>query len=275
MANIRSIVLSLVVSFTCNVSSRAHAETPADTLARPQTIVELRQYTVHPGKRDVLIGLFDRNFVESQEAQGMRIIGQFRDLNHPDRFVWLRSFADMAIRASALQAFYFGPVWQAHRDSANPTMVDSDNVLLLRPLRPDTGFANPTSTRPSPDAMGVGKGLIVGSIVYLRASVTGGFEDFFEKEMEPILVSSGGKIVAKLVSDHSPNDFPRLPVRDGENVFVWFMSFPNASSFENQSRQLAKSAQWRVVRGRLSLWTFQPIEILSLQPTVRSQLQWH
>ncbi len=43
-------------------------------------VVELRQYTLHPGKRDVLIDLFDREFLETQEEVGMRIIGQFRDL---------------------------------------------------------------------------------------------------------------------------------------------------------------------------------------------------
>ena len=41
-------------------------------------VVELRQYTLHPGKRDVLIDLFDREFVESQEALGIKIIGQSR-----------------------------------------------------------------------------------------------------------------------------------------------------------------------------------------------------
>ncbi|PYI99292.1 MAG: hypothetical protein DMF00_11300 [Verrucomicrobia bacterium] len=65
-------------------------------------IVELRQYTLHPGKRDVLIDLFDREFVESQEALGMKIIGQFRDLDNPNRFVWLRGFRDMPSRAQAL-----------------------------------------------------------------------------------------------------------------------------------------------------------------------------
>ena len=54
------------------------------------SIVELRQYTLHPGQRDVLIDLFDREFVESQEALGMKIVGQFRDLDNPNRFVWLR-----------------------------------------------------------------------------------------------------------------------------------------------------------------------------------------
>src|ERR1700734_1087769 len=92
-------------------------------------IVELRQYTLHPGKRNVLIDLFEREFVETQEAAGMTLIGQFRDLDDPDRFVWLRGFADMSSRAQALAAFYGGPAWQAHRDAANATMIDSDNVL--------------------------------------------------------------------------------------------------------------------------------------------------
>lgn len=46
-------------------------------------VIELRQYTLHPGKRDALIALFDREFVETQEAEGMLIIGQFRDLDDP------------------------------------------------------------------------------------------------------------------------------------------------------------------------------------------------
>jgi hypothetical protein len=103
-------------------------------------IVELRQYTLHPGKRDVLIDLFDREFVESQEILGMYVIGQFRDLDNPDRFVWLRGFRNMTERLEGLTAFYSGPVWKKHCETANATMIDSDNVLLLRPARPSSGF---------------------------------------------------------------------------------------------------------------------------------------
>lgn len=65
---------------------------PIDDLA----IIELRQYTLHPGRRDELIELFDREFVETQEDAGIVVLGQFRDLDAPDRFVWLRGFRDMA-----------------------------------------------------------------------------------------------------------------------------------------------------------------------------------
>ena len=57
-------------------------------------IVELRQYTLHPGRRDDLIGLFERELIEPQEAAGMALVGQFRDLADPDRFVWLREFPE-------------------------------------------------------------------------------------------------------------------------------------------------------------------------------------
>jgi hypothetical protein len=71
-------------------------------------IVELRQYTLHPSSRDTLIDLFEREFLESQEACGMTLIGQFRDLDDPDRFVWFRAFSDMEQRKAALACFYGG-----------------------------------------------------------------------------------------------------------------------------------------------------------------------
>src|SRR5260370_5598377 len=111
-------------------------------------VVELRQYTLHPGSRDHLIGLFERELIESQEAAGMAVLGQFRDMDDPDRFVWLRGFSDMPARAGALRRFYGGPVWRAHRDEANATMIDSDNVLLLRPVEPRLGLPAPPASRP-------------------------------------------------------------------------------------------------------------------------------
>jgi hypothetical protein len=47
-------------------------------------VVELRQYTLKPGRRDDLIELFDREFIESQEAEGAHLLGQFRDLDRED-----------------------------------------------------------------------------------------------------------------------------------------------------------------------------------------------
>ena len=69
-------------------------------------VVELRQYTLVPNGRETLIALFEREFIETQEATGMIVIGQFRDVNNADRFVWLRGFNDMDARAVQLEEFY-------------------------------------------------------------------------------------------------------------------------------------------------------------------------
>ena len=70
-------------------------------------VLELRQYTLKPGQREVLINLFDRHFVESQEAVGMTLVGQFRDRRRADRFVWLRGFSNMERRHTALAQTHY------------------------------------------------------------------------------------------------------------------------------------------------------------------------
>ena len=46
-------------------------------------LVELRQYTLHPQRFDIFTALFEREFIEPQEAAGINVIGQFRDLDDP------------------------------------------------------------------------------------------------------------------------------------------------------------------------------------------------
>jgi hypothetical protein len=233
-------------------------------------IVELRQYTLHRGKRDVLIDLFDREFVESQEALGMRIIGQFRDRDNPDRFVWLRGFSDMARRAQALQAFYGGSVWKEHRDAANATMIDSDNVLLLRPVRANSGFELGISVRPTQEASNAPEGLVVGTIYYFNAPVDVTFVDFFEGDLKPALTETGAPILAYFVTENSPNNFPALPVREGEHVFTWFSRFASRAKYEDFATAFAQRA---VLVAELKSYLKASPEVLKLSPTARSQLR--
>ena len=95
-------------------------------------LFELRQYTLVPGGLDPLVEVFEGELVGPQEDAGMRLHGRYEDLADRDRFVWMRSFPSDDARTAACTAFYTGPVWQQHRDAANATMLDSDDVLLLR-----------------------------------------------------------------------------------------------------------------------------------------------
>jgi hypothetical protein len=232
-------------------------------------IVELRQYTLQSGKRDVLINLFDREFIEPQESVGIEVIGQFRDLDHSDRFVWLRGFRDMTSRAKALTDFYGGPVWKAHREAANATMIDSDNVLLLRPALPTSGFSLENMKRPPVGSDDVPKNLVVATIYYFEGPVAPDFIDFFEQALKPAATVS-----AYFVTENSENTFPALPVRVGENVFVWFSIFRDLAAYENYVAALSQSERWRdKVSGELESYLDRAPEVLKLSPTSRSQLR--
>lgn len=187
-------------------------------------IYELRRYTLHPGERDTLIGLFEREFVETQESAGMDVVGHFRDLDAPDTFPWLRAFADMDSRKAALSAFYGGPVWKAHRDAANATMIDSDDVLLLRPA----GYGFRRSPRPPVGAAALPSSVYVATICQVDPDATGAFHQFFAERAAPVLAEGGAAPVACFASEHAVNTFPALPVRTGEEVFVWFARFERA-----------------------------------------------
>ncbi len=237
-------------------------------------IVEFRQYTLHAGKRDAFIDLFDRQFIESQEAAGTRVIGQFRDVDDPNRFVWLRGFRDMPSRAQALQEFYGGPVWKTHREAANAAIVDSDNVLLLRPALPASGFALDSGERPPIGASEIPKGLLIATIHYLSAPADADFLPLFTNTLEPILTRTGASILARFITENSANNFPALPVREGENVFVFFMRFQDREAYERYLGKLSQSQEWTgKISNELTQRLKKASEVLKLSPTARSWLR--
>lgn len=232
------------------------------------SIVELRQYTLHPGQREVLIDLFDREFLETQEREGMRVIGQFRDLDRQDLFVWLRGFAGMQARRLALEAFYGGPVWAAHREAANATMVDSDNVLLLHPAWPGAADGLPAD-RAAPGASGSAAGLLDATVFYLKEAATPALLAYCRERMDPTLRAGGARRTAWYASDASPNTFPRLPVREGEHLLLGLALFDDAATLD----RFAHGGAWQgEVAPGLAPWLSRAPETHRLQPTARSAL---
>ncbi|HET6805573.1 MAG TPA: NIPSNAP family protein [Frateuria sp.] len=229
------------------------------------TVFELRQYTLCPGQRERLVELFEREFVEPQEALGMGLPGQFRDLDDPDRFIWLRSFPDMATRAAALAAFYDGPVWRAHREAANATMLDSDDVLLLRPTQP---FALGRVHRPSPGERAPA-GLLSATICPVPPTEIAALARSFDTQVRPVLERLGAPVLAQFVTEPARNTYPRLPVREGESVFVWFAAFADAAT---QARVQAAAAVDPAASAWLQRLDAVP-ETLRLAPTPRSLLR--
>lgn len=253
-------VVSLVLTFAVFVAR----------VAMSQSVFELRQYTLHPGQRDGLIDLFDREFVESQEATGITVLGQFRDLDRPDRFVWVRGFPDMPSRATALQAFYGGLVWQENREAANATMIDSDDVLLLRQAREGSGFDLAGRSRPPRGASVVPQTLVVATIYSCTEPCEAVLVGRFEQRIRPAFEAAGGRVLAYYVTDPAPNNFPRLPVREGEHVLVWFTAFASDEEYAAHVARRDDTSAWREANDGVAALLNGPPVILRLRPTARS-----
>lgn len=219
------------------------------------TVIELRQYTMQPGGRDQLIGMFEDRFVDGLEGAGMRILGQFRDLRDPNRFVWMRGFRDMPSRAAALDAFYGGPMWRKDRDAANATMVDASDVLLLKPI--DGADASLAKRMTS---------LMVATVYLLNAPVNDEFVRFFNERVKPAMVAAGAPPVAAFRTEYGENLSPKWPVR-ADNAFVWFAAYESAGEYERHLARLWESKPWSAAQAELTArLVSKPVQV-QLAPT--------
>ena len=204
----------------------------------------------------------------------MRLPGHFRDLGNPDRFVWFRRFDDMDARGRALPAFYLrGAAWKAHREAANATMLDSDNVLLLREAWPDSGFAAPTHPRPPVGATPSARAVVAVTSYALVNPVDDAFVAFFRDTLAPRARAAGATPLATFVSEERANNFPALPVR-GEHVLVWVASFEDEAAHARYRQALVADPRWRAdvapVLAQRLIW---PADERLLRPAARSLVQ--
>lgn len=271
----------LVASLFCLAHApRASAATPVQPLREHAMtivtssvplswpLVELRRYTLQPDRRDDLVDLFEREFLEPQEAVGMQVLLHAREPAAPDRFVWFRGFRDLPSRAPALHAFYGGPVWQAHRDAANATMIDSDDVHLLREAWAGAGFASPPARPPLGAAPT--RAIVDVSIHHFAAPVDAADIAFFADAVAPLARECGARILASYATDPGPNEFPCLPVREGEHVFVQVAAFDDDAAHARARVAFERSPRWREVMVELGRRTCAPTERHRLAPAARS-----
>ena len=268
MLNRREFLGTTIAAAAAASVRTGRAMATAQPATHPDTIIELRQYTLRGGKRDTLIRMFEESFQQPLNDDGAHVIGTFRDLDDADRFVWMRGFRDMTSRPQTLSAFYDGSIWKARRSEANATMLDSDNVLLLKPAEHDSGF-QPTSMNPA------NKDGIIGANIYYLANVDAqAFVKFFNEKMLPRITSLGAKPIARFVSEESPNNFPALPIRERDRVFMWFARWPNLEAENAFATRFHASSGWRdTMPEALFPALMRKPERLRLAPNAKSELR--
>jgi hypothetical protein len=243
------------------------------TTASCCNVIELRQYTLHPGRREPFIELFDSTFADPLDGTGMTVIGQFRDLDRPDRFVWIRGFQDMPSRAKELAAFYDSDLWHAHRNEANASIDDSDSVLLLEPAAAELRFQS-VPPRSAPTGVAPSSGLFVATLYYTKADSPSEFAELFEHSLRRHAEKAGARTLAGYLTSPQDNNFPRLPVRVGERIFVWMAHFTSPEAYAAYQVKLTADKTWTqtlwaAARQQLS----RDPEVLRLIPTARSRLR--
>ena len=149
-------------------------------------------------------------------------------------------------------------MWAAHRTAANATMLDVSDVLLLRPVRSDSGFLL-ESDRKTPGTRPRNPTTVLAAVYSLAKQADDALVSQFESQVAPRLKTRGLTLKGVFVTEPAPNTFTRLPVREGEHVLVWI------ATVEGSPEGLGSIAADSALAGHVPT-------VLDLEPTSRSLL---
>lgn len=227
------------------------------------TSFEIRNYLMQPAKRDHFIDYFEHHFIFSQHEAGMHVLGQFRVIDNPDHFVWIRGYPDRASRFKSLNTFYNSPYWYARRPLTNAMMIDSSHVHLIKPLGGEvnlTGEHTPHSIAQQ----------LADSTISIDTGVFG--IDFYHAEpekSEQVAIqlrekyqTTGIQVRGIFAADTLPNDFTRHPVIQNAGDFVIISAYESEAVYRQQKASIGEVGVSKTE------------ESLLLTPTLRSPMRW-
>jgi hypothetical protein len=148
-------------------------------------------------------------------------------------------------------------VWKAHR-GGNATMIDSDACAAR--TRRQSWFT----------LAGRMTALMMATIYLLKAPADDVFTRFFAERVRPLMAATGAAPVAELRTLYAANNFPRLPVREGVNAFVWIAAFASAEEYRRHLAKLADSPEWDALQAELASRLESPAVRLEINPTAGS-----
>lgn len=108
-------------------------------------IIEIRHYTLHPGRREAFIDFFERKNRPALRDAGMLVFGPLRDLENPDKVHWMRAFSSLEERDRIKDGFYGGPVWNRRIEPVAMPMIDHYEAELTETTARFEDFGGRTS----------------------------------------------------------------------------------------------------------------------------------
>lgn len=232
-------------------------------------VIEFRRYTIKEGEREHFARYFESFFPEAFQQIGAIAFGQFFERGSPTGFSWIRGFKNTDARGTGNAAFYYGPLWKEHAATMNDRLIDSDNVLLLRPLSPERGIPVLPAVDPVSEEKGA-QGVVVAQIFPVKA----GRVDTLAQQAEAMFAgyrAAGIREAGVLVTLDGRNTFPQHPVRTDGPYLMWLGIAKDDRILETQFAPLAaRSLQSLSAAGLLR---GEP-ELVVLDPASRSRMRW-
>jgi hypothetical protein len=232
-------------------------------------VIEFRRYTIKEGEREHFADYFESYFPEAFQQMGAIAFGQFFERKNPVGFTWMRGFKNTDARAVINAGFYYGPLWREHASTMNSLMLDSDNVLLLRPLSPEHGIPVLPAVDPVNERNGA-QGVVIAQVFAVKPNSV----DAFAQKAEATFAAyraAGAREAGVLVTLDLPNNFPQLPVRTDGPYLVWLGIVKDSQALDAQFVPLAEHSSPSL--SATGLLRSAP-ELVILDPTHRSRLRW-
>jgi hypothetical protein len=222
----RFLIGLLTVVAACHLTVAQSAQSTSKASTEPSArlddfqVIEFRRYIIKEGEREHFAQFFESFFPEAFQQLGAIAAGSFFERKNPSGFTWIRGFHTIEDRAIANAEFYYGLVWKEHKKTVNDRIVDSDNVLLLRPLSSDRGITILPAVDLITDADGA-QGIVVAEIFAIKANSV----EAFANAAEPTFAgyrAAGVREAGVLVTLDVLNNYPSCPSEP--TALTWFGS---------------------------------------------------
>jgi hypothetical protein len=272
---LRQLVTNLLLVTLCQVSLAQSSSSLDKALMEHNPrlsdfpVIEFRRYTIKEGQRKAFTQYFDTYFPEAFQELGSIVSASMLERKKQSGFVWIRGFHTLDDRAILNGNFYFSSVWNEHRGTMTDLIADADNVMLLRPLRPETGVPVLGAVDPVKELNGA-QGVVVVEVY----SIKSGRVDDFAKEADPVFAgfrAAGAREAVVLTTLDIKNNFPALSFRTDGPFLLWIGLLKDNQALDTDFMPVAERSLASL--NATGLLRDAP-ELIVLDPTPRSRLRW-
>lgn len=211
----------------------------AQAQSKEVKVIEIRNYLLKPGQRDAYIEGFETLFLDTLNAHGNYVLGQYRLKGSKDNFVWIRGFDDMPARKPALESFFSTKHWEKHKSIPGNYLVGYTNVHLLKSLSLVDGTKGkevsfPTAWFAKPKGVAVVDFFVANEMLDQLTA-------FVSNKYDSLMHAAGVKDITYWVSEMSPNNYPSLPVFQDKNLLVSVAFYKNEQEYEEKLKKFEAS----------------------------------